>query len=607
MAIPSTEPAVHPSKFSAALDGIDEIPSARPPRRWRVGRLIKMVLVLAVVAGVGYAAYSYRDRLLPSAAPSQILTEQVRRADMVVSLTEDGTVESSHNTDIKCEVQGGSTILWIVTDGIQVKKGDELVRLDASVIEDQVNAQKILYEKARAAMIDAEKLYEAAEIAVQEYKEGIYLQTLQQLEANVTVAKENLESSRNSLQHTIKMHRKGYVTDLQRDAQAFAVQRSELDLQVAETAKDVLEKFTRAKTLVGLEATRDSSKAKMASEKAAFELEQARLERLQGQLQNCVIIAPDDGMAVYANDTEQSRRGNQAAIVEEGALVRERQTILRLPDLTKMQVKTTVHESKVDTLKRGMLARIRIQDRDYQGTVTSVATQAEPSNWFSGNVKEYGAVVSIDSDPVGLRPGMTAAVEVLIANLKDVLSVPVQAVVEKSGKFYCWVQTPQGVEGRPVVLGMANNTRIEVKDGLAEGERVLLNPRAVVEEARVEEKSEESVDVKEKFGGEQAKSLPAIGGSPEGRSGGGGGPGGAGGNVNIATFDTDKDGKISREEAGPMKDRFDQIDSNADGSIDTQEFAAARRRRQQAGGGGPPGGAGADNAGGGRGGQRGGP
>jgi HlyD family secretion protein len=610
MAIPSTEAAVHPSKFSAALDGIDEMPSAPPPRRWRVGRLIKMVLVLAVVTGAGYAAYHYRDRLLPAATPSQILTEQVRRADMVVSLTEDGTVESSHNTDIKCEVQGGSTILWIVTDGLQVKKGDELVRMDASVIEDQVNAQKILYEKARAAMIDAEKLYEAAEIAVQEYKEGIYLQTLQQLEANVTVAKENLESSRNSLQHTIRMHRKGYVTDLQRDAQAFAVQRSELDLQVAETAKDVLEKFTRAKTLVGLESTRDSSKAKMASEKAAFELEQARLERLQSQLKNCIITAPDDGMVVYANDTEQSRRGNQAAIVEEGALVRERQTILRLPDLTKMQVKTTVHESKVDTLKRGMLARIRIQDRDYQGTVTSVATQAEASNWFSGNVKEYGAIVSIDSDPVGLRPGMTAAVEVLIANLKDVLSVPVQAVVQKAGKYYCWVQTPQGVEGRPVVLGMANNTRIEVKDGLAEGERVLLNPRAVVDEARMEDKTEERVDVKEKFGGEQAKSLPAIGGSPEGR-GGGGGPGGAGGTFSISNFDTDKDGKISREEApGRMKEGFDQLDSNSDGFIDAQEFAVVRRmRQQQPAGGGPPGGAGGDNAGGagGGGGQRGGP
>ena len=118
-------------------------------------------------------------------------------------------------------------------------------------------------------------------------------------------------------------------------------------------------------------------------------------------------------------------------MVEEGAMMRERQTIIKLPDLTQMQVKCTVHESKVDSLQRGMRARIRIQDRDFQGTVTSVANQAEPSNWFSGNVKEYAAIVSIDSDPHGLRPGMTAAVEMLIAHLTDVLSVPVQSVVEQ--------------------------------------------------------------------------------------------------------------------------------------------------------------------------------
>ncbi len=590
MAIPSAEEVTRPSKFPAALQGIDEMPGAPPPRKWRVPRWLKLGLVLAIMGGAGAAAFINRDMLLPAATTSQVLTEEVRRGDLVVSITEDGTVESSHNVDIKCEVQGGSTILWILVDGTHVKKGDELVRLDSSTIEDQVNAQKILYEKARAAMIDAEKLYEAAEISVQEYKEGIYLQTLQQLEANVTVAKENLESARNSLQHTIKMHRKGYVTDLQRDAQAFAVQRSELDLQVAETAKDVLEKFTRAKTLVGLESTRDSSKAKMASEKAAFELEQARLERLQTQLEKCVIAAPDDGMVVYANDSG-GRRESQT-VIEEGALVRERQTMLRLPDLSQMQVKTTVHESKVDSLKRGMLARIRIQDRDYQGTVTSVATQAEPSNWFSGTVKEYAAVVSIDSDPVGLRPGMTAAVEVLIANLSNVLSVPVQAVVEKGGKFYCWVQTPQGIETRPVALGLANNTRIEIKDGLAEGERVLLNPRAVVAEAREESKSEQSVDVKAKFGGEKAKDMPDIGGSPKGGGKGGGARGGAG--PSMSTLDTDKDGKISREEAPePMKAAFDQIDTDGDGAISAKELAeVTRKMRQRGGAGGPQGGPG---------------
>jgi hypothetical protein len=250
-----------------------------------------------------------------------------------------------------------------------------------------------------------------------------------------------------------------------------------------------------------------------------------------------------------------------------------------------MQVKCTVHESKVDSLKRGMRARIRIQDRDYQGTVASVASQAEPSNWFSGSVKEYGAVVSVDSDATGLRPGMTAAVEVLIEHLKDVLSVPVQAVVEKGGRFYCWVNAPQGVEERPVVLGLANNTRIEVKDGLLEGDEVLLNPRAVVASARDEERGEEKIDVKERFGGDTPKELPA----PQGPSGA---PRkNAQGGFSLSALDADKDGKISREEAPPrMQDAFDQLDSNGDGAIDAGEFAELRRRMSQMGrGGGPPG------------------
>jgi hypothetical protein len=135
---------------------------------------------------------------------------------------------------------------------------------------------------------------------------------------------------------------------------------------------------------------------------------------------------------------------------------------------------------------------------------------------------------------------------------------------------------------------LANNTRIEIKDGLAEGERVLLNPRAVVAEAREESKAEQAVDVKAKFGGDQAKDMPAIGGSPKGgepRSGAG---------PSMSTLDADKDGKISREEApGPMKANFDQIDTDGDGAISAKELAeAVRKMKQRGAGGGPPGGPG---------------
>src|SRR6185369_1108518 len=105
-----------------------------------------------------------------------------------------------------------------------------------------------------------------------------------------------------------KMARQGYVTPLQRDAQEFAVQRATLDLQVAETAITVLEKFTKAKTLVGLESTRDSAEARKASELAACNLEKDRLDKLKTQLQKCVILAPGEGMVVYANEEQNRRR-----------------------------------------------------------------------------------------------------------------------------------------------------------------------------------------------------------------------------------------------------------------------------------------------------------
>jgi HlyD family secretion protein len=153
--------------------------------------------------------------------------------------------------------------------------------------------------------------------------------------------------------------------------------------------------------------------------------------------------------------------------------------------LTDIQVRVDVHESKVDQLKSGMPARVRIQDAYYDGEVVSVANRAEQGSWWSGNLRQFRTLVKLNEHE-NIKPGMSAEVEITTAHLKDVLTVPVAAVVERDGDFHCWVKIGDQVQRRALLLGENNDQFIEVKDGLQEGDRVVLNPRAVVEEAQAE-------------------------------------------------------------------------------------------------------------------------
>jgi HlyD family secretion protein len=319
--------------------------------------------------------------------------------------------------------------------------------------------------------------------------------------------------------------------------------------------------------------------------------------------------------------------GSQSVKVEEGATVREGQTLIRLPDLSNMQVKVIVHESKVELIKRGMPARIEIGDRHLDGTVLFVASQPEPASWSNANVKEYATLVKIEGEMYGLKPGMTAAVEILIEDLPDVVLIPVSAVVEQRGKFHAWVKTPQGHEKRSLTLGHTNIKVIEIKDGVKEDDEVVLNPKAVLAEARDEGPAvEEEVDNRFKNktasvakgdvksgrqksaqpGGTGASSETKSGDAPGGTASLTGAEGGAevaskakksGGRGSIMQYDKDGDGKVSREEAPEQVQAFfDRMDTNGDGFVDRKEADDAKKPRE--GGGGRPGGAGGGPAGG---------
>ncbi len=576
-----------------ATDSSQESEFSSRPRRLRrrsgVGRtLLSLLLVVLVGAGAVWALSSLTGGSGEDDDRGMQIYEVAKR-DLLITVTDDGFVESASNVDIKCEVAGGGTIIWIIPDGTEVEAGQELVRLDTSLIEEQLNAQKGTYEQAVATQIQSKAAVDQATTAVREYKEGLYIQTLQTADANIQIAKQNLTSAENTLEFSERMVRKGFATPLQLKADEFAVERAKLELDAAETNKKVLVDFTYEKTLLGLASTREAAAAKLRSDDANLELQKGKLEHLQKQLENCVIKAPANGMVVYANDN-RSRYGSSSPTIEEGASVRERQSIIKLPDLTKMQVKTTVHESKIDQIRSGKPARILIQGKEHQGHVVSIANQPEPIGFMSANVKEYATVVAISGTQSGMRPGMTAQVEILIDELHDALTVPVSSVVEKRTGFFCYVKPHNAPpEERKLVLGRSSDVYIEVIDGVKEGDIVLRNPRAIVKEARDEAPLEDRADERSQFGAGQETAAPngggpgEAGGPRDGGKGGGTRPGQSGGRFNLMSLDKDGDKKVSRQEAPePMQAFFDTMDANKDGFIDAAEAAKAR----------PPGGGG---------------
>ena len=453
---------------------------SRPRRKRRPWRFIRPGWRwLGAILGVGAIGLVAANRAVWSRSTENdgdVLTVAVTRGDLLVTVTEDGHVESATNVNVKCEVPGPIRILELVADGAQVKQGDSLAKLDSSTIEDDILAQEIVMTKAEAARIKAEKDLSAAEIALEEYLEGTFVQELHKLEIDLTVARQNATAAESVLAFANKMYKKGYATARERRTKEYALEQARRDIGLAELKKHVLEKYSSRKELEELTSSRDSARAVVHSETAALQQERTKLNRLQDQLAKCTLRAPEDGMAIYANDRQWW--GEQGPKIEAGARVNQFQAIIRLPDLRKMQVKALVHETKVDQLRVGMPATIKIQDREFQGEITSIANQPEPSGFWQGFIKEYAILVRILGEPEQLKPGKTAELRIVADERKNVLMVPVQCVVQRGTCFYAWVKTVQGIQRRELLLGAKNDTSIEIVDGLREGELVLLTPRA---------------------------------------------------------------------------------------------------------------------------------
>ena len=405
--------------------------------------------------------------------------EEAKVAEFRLEIVEPGEVESAENVEIKSKVKsrgsGGVSILEIIPEGTLVKKGDFLVRLDDAGLQKELLRQRISVHQANANLVKAQADVEAAKLALQEYLSGTFRQNEEQLESAEFVAKENFRRAEEYLAYSQKLAAKGYVSEAQLEADQFAVEKAAKELDLAQTRLEVLRTHTQKAKVNDLNASILTTEARLESARNSYELELTQEREIEDQIVNCTILSPADGEVTYANEN------NKGVVIAEGEEVRENQTIIRLPDSSRLLVQAKINESRVEQVKTGMKCRITIdaiRDVELEGSVQSVSDYPWPAfDRYRAHIKEYGTKIIINDAPKGLRTGMTAKVTILSELIEDALQIPLPAVFRKKGQAYCLVAgEEEELELREIELGPNNMSHAVVRSGLQEGESVVINP-----------------------------------------------------------------------------------------------------------------------------------
>ncbi|MDG2469327.1 MAG: hypothetical protein P8M80_08625 [Pirellulaceae bacterium] len=413
-------------------------------------------------------------------APKSYLTHIIEKENLVVSVTEQGTLESSNNTEVKCKVRGFNTVTWVVEVGTEVNEGDELVRLDTKIIEESVSLQKTNRDSARAELERTKADVAKSQITRDAYeaKEGRYDTQWQALNNSKTLAEKRLATATKVLDRTEKLYSRGYINKFELEQDRFQATQRRLELQVIVKQIEVLENYTKKMRMATLNGNLLANKSKKQADEAGLEMDTIRLERAKEELLNCVIRAPRSGLVIYPSSAEWKETPD----ITEGATVRKDQILLLMPDLKKMQVKVGIHESVVHRISSGSEAVVRLTEQEVYAEVSSVATVTKPAGWWTGNVVKYDTIIELP-DGKGLKPGMSADVEIIIARYSNVITIPVAAVLQTEEGNFCWVLTAGKPKRRLIELGDSNELFIVVNAGLQEGEEVILNPLAHIDDA----------------------------------------------------------------------------------------------------------------------------
>ena len=197
------------------------------------------------------------------------------------------------------------------------------------------------------------------------------------------------------------------------------------------------------------------------------------MEDYQGILSEFTIMAPEQGMLIYAREWDGKKR------VVGSTVSHWDPTVATLPDLTKMESITYVNEVDIQKIKVGQEVRVSLDansDKRLTGKVTQVANVGEQRP--NSDSKVFEVKIQINEKDSTLRPAMTTSNEIIISTMENVMSIPLECVhVEQDSISFVYVRKGGGIERQQVKLGVENENFVIVEQGVdADAELYLSKP-----------------------------------------------------------------------------------------------------------------------------------
>ena len=395
-----------------------------------------MVVAIILLAGSGVVLGSVR---LGKRSPT-VPTYAVKRAEFLDSLKFRGEVKAMKSVTISAPAEAGDLqIIKISSEGTVVKPGDVVVEFDKTKTEQDLAQYKSSLKSAEA---EIEQARAQVRLAEEEDKTTV-------LKAHYEVEADKLEASKQEI--------------------VSKIEGEEAKLKLADAEQKLREAETKQKSDETLNKTTIEGK-EQASKKARFDA-----DRAERSLEKMSVRAPSGGTISLL---QHWSGGSGMVTYRPGDRAWPGAAIAELPDATTLRI-----SARVDETERGRLA-----------TKQSVTVQLNsiPDRQFTGHIEQIGAIASLDFNsgwPITrnfileivldqtdarFKPGITGEVTVVVDHVPDAITIPAQAMFQKSGQNVVYVWEGTQFEERPIEVGRKSGDKIMVAKGVSAGEQVAL-------------------------------------------------------------------------------------------------------------------------------------